>query len=136
MHGDFAVFSARGGGGLYALRLSDGQVGLLGPNRRLDAPQLVDDGVFYQDDEFKRDARQGIVRLKFIPTQGISSIIDRAQRPLITSGHIESLAMDGPRVALAVADRAHACDRVLYWNVAWRPVQRISAPNGPTCIPR
>lgn len=131
---EFAVFSARGGGGLYALRLSDGSAGLLGPNRPHDAPSLTRAGIFYQDDEFKQDRRKGIVRLKFVPASGIATIIDRAQAPLLTSGRIESLAMDGPRVALAAADPSGVCDRVLYWNVAWRPVQRISASDGPTCV--
>jgi hypothetical protein len=130
----FAVFSARGGGGLYALRLSDGSAGLIGPNRPEDSPILTRAGVFYQDDEFKQDRRKGLVRLKFVPASGIATIIDRAQRPLLTHGRIVSLAMDGPRVAIAAADTSRVCDRVLYWNVAWRPVQRISAPNGPTCV--
>jgi hypothetical protein len=134
--GKFAVFAAAGGGGLYALRLSDGHVGLLGPSRPRDTPALTRAGVFYQDDEFKQDRRHGIVRLKFVPTSGIAMIVDRAQRPLITHGRISSLAMDGPRVALAVADPSGKCDRVLYWNVAWRPVQRISAADGPTCVLR
>lgn len=134
--GKLGVFSAAGGGGLYGIRLADGQVGLIGPNRPGDTPRLTQAGVFYQDDEFKRDRTKGIVRLKFVPTRGIAAIIDRAQRPLTTHGRIGSLAMDGPRVALAVADPSGACDRVLYWNVAWRPVQRISAPNGPTCVLR
>lgn len=132
----FAVFSARGGDGLYALRLSDGSAGLIGPNRFYDTPRLTQAGVFYQDDEFKKDRRQGIVRLKFVPVAGIEMIIDRAQRPLVTSGRILSLAMDGPRVAIAAADPSAVCDRVLYWNVAWRPVQRISASDGPTCVLR
>jgi hypothetical protein len=136
LHGALGVFSAAGGGGLYAIRLTDGHVGLLGPNRAQDVPRLNRAGVFYQDDEFKRDQTRGIVRLKFVPTRGISTVIDRAQRPVQTHGRIASLAMDGPRVALAVADPNHSCDRVLYWNVAWRPVQRISAPNGPTCVLR
>ncbi len=134
--GGLGVFSAAGGGGLYAIRLSDGHVGLIGPNRPQDNPRLSRAGVFYQDDEFKQDRTRGIVRLKFVPTRGISRIIDRAQRPLMTQGRIRSLSMDGPRVALAVADPRRACDRVLYWNVAWRPVQRISASNGPTCVLR
>ena len=70
-------------------------------------------GVFYQDDEFKQDRARGMVRLKFVPTRGISSIIDRAQRPLVTRGRIRSLSMDGPRVALAVADPKQACDRMI-----------------------
>ena len=136
MYGDLGVFSAVGGGGLYAIRLSDGNVGLIGPNRPQDVPQLGGAGVFYQDDEFKQDRSRKLVRLKYVPTAGISTIIDRAQRPLITHGRIASVAMDGPRVGLAVADPDRACDRVLYWNVAWRPVQRISAPDGPTCVLR
>jgi hypothetical protein len=131
--GDLGVFSAAGAAGLYAIRLSDGQVGLIGPNRPHDTPRLTKAGVFYQDDEFKRDRMKGVVRLKFVPARGISTIIDRAQLPIVTDGEIEALAMDGPRVALAVAGASRGCDRVLYWNVAWRPVQRISAPNGPTC---
>jgi hypothetical protein len=134
--GGLGVFSAAGGGGLYAIRLSDGHVGLIGPNRPEDNPRLSRAGVFYQDDEFKQDRTRGLVRLKFVPTPGILRIIDRAQRPLVTWGRIRSLSMDGPRVALAVADPSHGCDRVLYWNIAWRPVQRISAPNGPTCVLR
>jgi hypothetical protein len=43
--------------------------------------------------------------------------------------------MDGLRVALAVGAPTAGCDEVLYWNVAWSPVQRISAPLGPTCAP-
>jgi hypothetical protein len=136
VEGHLAVFSAKGGAGLYAVSLVDGHVGLIGPNRAEDTPKLTSAGVFYQDDEFKQDRTRGIVRLKFVPTAGISSIIDRAQLPLVTNGRIASLAMDGPRVALAVADPTRTCDRVLYWNVAWRPVQRISAPDGPTCIVR
>jgi hypothetical protein len=136
VHGALGVFSAAGGGGLYAIHLIDGHVGLIGPNRPLDVPRLNRAGVFYQDDEFKQDRARGIVRLKFVPTRGIARIIDRAQQPLETRGRIASLAMDGPRVALAVADPSQSCDRVLYWNVAWRPVQRISAPNGPTCVLR
>jgi hypothetical protein len=131
-----AVFSAKGGAGLYAISLTDGHVGLIGPNRADDVPKLTSAGVFYQDDEFKQDRTRGIVRLKFVPTSGISSIIQRAQLPLVTNGRIASLAMDGPRVALAVADPTGTCDRVLFWNVAWRPVQRISAPDGPTCVLR
>jgi hypothetical protein len=132
--GGVGVFSSAGGGGLYGIRLADGHIGLIGPNRPADNPRLTRAGVFYQDDEFKQDRKQGIVRLKFVPSRGIAAIIDRAQRPLLTSGRIAGLSMDGPRVALAVADPSRVCDRVLYWNVAWRPVQRISAANGPTCV--
>lgn len=134
--GNLAVFSAAGDGALYAIRLTDGAAGLIGPNRRGDVPRLTTAGVFYLDDEFKRDRVRGVVRLKFVPTRGIESIIDKAQLPLVTNGRISALSMDGPRVAVAVGDPDRRCDRVLYWNVAWRPAQRISAPDGPTCSAR
>jgi hypothetical protein len=43
--------------------------------------------------------------------------------------------MDGPRVAISVRDPQGPCDEVLYWNVLRAPLQRISAPEGPTCVP-
>jgi hypothetical protein len=131
--GNLVVFAARGGGGLYAMRLDTGRFGLLGPLRASDVPQLTERGVFYQDNEFKRDTREGVVRLKFVPTAGILERIAVATRPIRTGDPISSLSMDGARVALAVTGRRETCDRVLYWNVAWPPVQRVSAPAGPTC---
>jgi hypothetical protein len=53
------------------------------------------------------------VRLEFVPTSGIDFALRQDARPLRTGGAIESLAMDGPRVALAVRDRTGRCDRVL-----------------------
>jgi hypothetical protein len=74
--------------------------------------------------------------LEFVPRAAIAKIIARTAKPLVTGGPIRSISMDGPRVALAVGDTRGRCDRVLYWNVAWWPVQRISSPSGVTCMIR
>jgi hypothetical protein len=51
------------------------------------------------------------------------------------SGEITAMAMDGPRVALAVRDPAGRCDYVLFWNVGWHYVTRLTRAIGPTCLP-
>lgn len=48
---------------------------------------------------------------------------------------ISSIAMDGPRVAMAVHDPSGRCDYVLFWNVSWHYVTRLTRANGPTCLP-
>lgn len=51
------------------------------------------------------------------------------------SGRITAISMDGPRVALAVRDRFGRCDHVLFWNVVWHYVTRLTRASGPTCLP-
>src|SRR5205085_6545199 len=36
---------------------------------------------------------------------------------------------------LAVAGGAGRCDRVVFWNIAWRSVEQVSEKVGPTCTP-
>jgi hypothetical protein len=128
----YALFTA-GDGGTYALRLRDGRVAALGAAVPGDDPQINELGaVFAERATYSSKARD---RLEFVPRSGIESEVRRDARPLRTGGAIRSLAMDGPRVALAVRDQTGRCDRVLYWNVLRAPVQRISAPEGPTCVP-
>jgi hypothetical protein len=43
--------------------------------------------------------------------------------------------MDGTRVALAVHDPRGRCDYVLFWNVAWHYVTRLTRWLGPQCLP-
>jgi hypothetical protein len=43
--------------------------------------------------------------------------------------------MDGQRVALAVTDPRGVCDRVLFWNVAWHYVSRLTSTTEATCAP-
>jgi hypothetical protein len=128
----FALFTA-GDGGTYALRLRDGRVAALGAAVPGDMPQIGEVGaVFAERSTYKTTTRN---KLEFVPRSGIESEVRRDARPLRTGGAIRSLSMDGPRLALAVRDRGGRCDRVLYWNVLRAPVQRISAPVGPTCVP-
>jgi hypothetical protein len=128
----YALFTAADGGA-YALRLHDGRVAALGAAVPGDDPQINEVGaVFAERKTYTTTTRD---RLEFVPRSGIASELRRDARPLRTGGAVRSLAMDGPRVVLAVRDSTGRCDRVLYWNVLRAPVQRISAPDGPTCVP-
>ena len=48
---------------------------------------------------------------------------------------ITAMSMDGTRVALAVHDPTGRCDYVLFWNVAWHYVTRLTRALGPQCLP-
>jgi hypothetical protein len=48
---------------------------------------------------------------------------------------ITAMSMDGTRVALAVHDPTGRCDYVLFWNVTWRYVTRLTRASGPQCLP-
>jgi hypothetical protein len=128
----YALF-AGADGGAYAMRLRDGHVALLGPEAAGDDPQINELGAVFAA-RFAYSNTTGI-SLKFVPRSGLDAEIAKDARPLRTGGAIRSVSMDGPRVALAVRDRAGRCDRVMYWNVLRAPVQRISGPDGPTCVP-
>jgi hypothetical protein len=56
-------------------------------------------------------------------------------RPFV-SPIITAMAMDGERVALAVRDPRRQCDYVLFWNVDWHYVTRLTRAMGLTCPPR
>jgi len=129
------VEATRPDGGVFAVRLRDGAFTYLGPDGRGFAPQITARGAVFHDGEDKSALRAGKTVAMFVPRPAIERRLALTTQPLVTGGKIESLSMDGLRVALAVRDRSGRCDRVLYWNVAWRPVQRITAPYGPTCAP-
>ena len=48
---------------------------------------------------------------------------------------ITAMSMDGTRVALAVHDPTGRCDYVLFWNVTWHYVTRLTRALGPQCLP-
>ncbi len=130
-----AVFSADRGRGLYALRLSDGRTALVGINRAFDTPQIGSSGVVYQDDLDKGKHSSGRIILKLITLDAVRADLEAAGQPLRTSV-IRSISMDGPRVAVAVSDPRGLCDRVLFWNIPWHFLARLTQPSGPTCIQR
>lgn len=120
--------------GVFAVRLRDGAFTYLGPEGHGFAPYIDSRGALFHDGESKRLLAAGKTVAMYVPRQNIVRGFRKTIQPLVTGGAIRGFSMDGLRVAVAVADRARHCDRVLYWNVAWRPVQRISAPSGPTCV--
>jgi hypothetical protein len=133
--GGIAVLSAKGQG-IFAVRLSDGLFGYLGPDGGSFAPILDSKGVLFHDGESKAALRNGSTVVEYVPRPAIMSIIARTAQPLRAGGPIRAISMDGPRVAIAVGDMQGRCDRVLYWNVAWWPAQRVTAPSGVTCLIR
>lgn len=130
--GGLAAFLARGGSGLWVTRLADGRSTLVGPVRAGDRPLLDESGVAYEDNVYKR-APAARPLLKFLPTRGIRHELAQVGRALHTGGAIRAFSADGSRVALVVAGAAGQCDRVVFWNIAWRSVEQVSEQNGPTC---
>ena len=51
------------------------------------------------------------------------------------SSPIIAIAMDGARVAMAVHDPSGRCDYVLFWNVGWHYMTRLTRARGATCLP-
>jgi hypothetical protein len=103
--------------GVYAVRLRDGQVALVGVKRRGDHPQIEPSGIVYQDDLYKRASRARAV-LKFVPF----ATVDRALRPagpLRVPATIGDFAMDGRSVIFAMRDPTGRCDRIGLWTIPW-----------------
>jgi hypothetical protein len=136
--GGIAVFSAARSGGLYAMRLSDGRAGFLGVNRNGDVPQVERSGAVYADDIYRHSPNhsRAFTVLKFVPIAGVRHAIEVAGTPIVTPGRIQALSMDGPRVALAVADPRGICDQVRFWNIPWSFTSRLTQKSGPTCTGR
>jgi hypothetical protein len=130
--GGIAVFATSPSQGLYAVRLDDGRTALVGVNRRRDTPQIEQTGLVFQDNLYKAQRRPDRTILKFIPREAVDAAVADVGKPLRTNGRIEALAMDGPRVAVAVAG-GRLCDRIVYWNIPWRYAARITDDDAPTC---
>jgi len=133
--GDLAVFTTAGRDGFYGLRLTDGRIGLIGANQRVDTPQIDHTGVVYQDDMYKRDDGKGRVLMKFVPRATVEAAVARGGLPIRTAGVVRDFSMDAQRVAVAVADPRGICDRVLFWNVSWHYVSRLTSSTEATCDP-
>jgi hypothetical protein len=128
--GGLAAFLVRGRPGLWVVRLSDGRATFVAPVTRGDTPRLAAAGVAYQDDVYKRRPADRPL-LKFVPTHGVERELAQVVRPLHTGGPIRSISADGTRVALAVGGAR--CDRVVFWDIAWRSAEQVSEKRGPTC---
>ena len=138
-----AIFATTGSG-LYGLRLTDGTIGFMGPERSHDNPQIERAGVVYRDNLYPRRARAGITTVKFVPIAAVHKDLAAVGHTLRTPGTIRAFAMDGQRVSLALAGRGRSCDRILHWNIPWhytsfitQPAQReATCPNGRTRVAR
>lgn len=133
--GNTAAFTTAGRDGFYGLRLTDGRIGLIGVNQRVDTPQIDRTGIVYQDDLYKRDDGKDRVLLKFVPRAAVESEIAKGGAPIRTDGVVRDFSMDGQRVAVAVADPRGICDRVLFWNVSWHSLSRLTSSTEATCAP-
>jgi hypothetical protein len=132
--GDTAVFTTAGRDGFYGLRLTDGRIGLVGVNQRVDTPQIDASGIVYQDNLYKRDDGSGRIVMKFVPRAVAESAISRGTQPIRT-GVVRDFSMDRQRVAIAVADPRGVCDRILFWNISWHYVSRLTSSSEATCAP-
>jgi hypothetical protein len=131
--GGIAVLSAGLRREVYAIRLSDGQAALIGLDRAVDRPRVSRAGVLYVDDLYKRNEGAAHQTLKFLPIAAVNAAFGRVGRAVTTPGPISALAMDGPRVALAVRDATGACDSVDFWNIPWAYSSRLTDPHSKTC---
>ena len=121
------------GRGLYAIRLRDGRQALIGMVRAGDQPRILGSGVVFQDNLRKRETRGDTTRLSFLPRAAVMRALDQAVGELRTARPIDALAADGSRVAFAVRDELTRCNRVMFWNVTWNHVSRLTMPHGPSC---
>jgi hypothetical protein len=132
-HG-IAILSAADRNALYALRISDGRIAMLGVARAGDRPIIGRDGIVYQDALSLKALRlaPNSVTLKFVPLASVERQLTLADRQIRTNGKITAIGMDGRRVAYAV--RSGRCDVVKFWTPPWFFVAHVTHPNGPTCL--
>jgi hypothetical protein len=137
LFGGIAILSAADRNALYALRISDGRIAMLGIARAGDRPIIGRSGVVYQDDQYLRLHRLAPNRatLKFVPFAAVERQVSLADRQIQTHWRISAIGMDGTRVAFAVHDPAGRCDAVKFWIPAWHFVAHVTHRSGPTCLP-
>jgi hypothetical protein len=135
LYGKVAILSASTRDALYALRISDGRIAMLGVARAGDRPIIGRDGVVYQDGLSLKALRvaPNRVTLKFVPFASVDRQLSLADRQIETPGRITAFGMDGRRVAFAVHEPARGCDIVKFWTPPWYFVAHVTHPTGPTC---
>ena len=136
LFGKIAILSAADRNALYALRISDGRMAMLGISRTGDRPIIGPDGVAYQDDLSLKRIAPNRVTLKLVPLASVERQLSLADRQIETHWKITATGMDGRRVAFAVHDPAGKCDVVKFWTPPWHYVARVTHPSAATCLPR
>lgn len=136
LFGGIAVLSAPGRNALYALRLSDGRIAMLGVANASDRPIIGPAGVVYQDGLSLKTERTAPNRttLKLVPLAAVERQLSLADRTIRTHWKISAIGMDGRRIAFAVHDPAGKCDVVKFWTPPWHYVARVTHPNAATCL--
>jgi hypothetical protein len=117
---------------VFAVDLRNGRVALIGLDRHHDVPQIDAPGVVFQDNLYKEKEYSGQTRMKFIPTAAVDRFLSKAGTPVDLPGSIEAIGMDGYRVALALREPGE-CAQVMYWNIAWNYVSKITDEDERTC---
>ena len=137
LFGKIAIFSAASRNALYALRISDGRIAMLGVAHSGDRPIIGREGVVYQTGLSLKAARLTPNRttLKLVPLASVERQLTLADRPIQTHWRISAIGMDGRRLAFAVHDPAGRCDVVKFWIFPWHYVARVTHPSAATCVP-
>jgi hypothetical protein len=136
LFGKIAILSAVGRSALYALRISDGRIAILGVARPGDRPIISRDGVVYQDGLSEKAQRltPNRVTLKLVPLAAVVRQLALADRQVETHWRITAIGMDGRGVAFAVHDPTGRCDVVKFWTPPWSFVARVTHPSAATCL--
>ena len=137
LFGKIAILSAAKRDALYALRISDGRIALLGVARASDRPIIGREGVVYQDGLSLKaqSVAPNRVTLKLVPLASVERQLSLADRPVRTHWRISAMGMDGRRAAYAIHDPAGRCDVVKFWTPPWHYVARVTHPSAATCLP-
>src|SRR4029079_4500420 len=109
----------------YAVDLRNGRTALIGLDRHGDVPQIDAPGVVFQDNLYKRNERSGRTLMKFIPAAAVDPSLSNAGSPVDLPGPVETIGMDGYRVALAIREPGE-CAQIMYWNIAWNYMSKIT----------
>jgi hypothetical protein len=137
LFGKIAILSPAKRDALYALRISDGRIAMLGVARASDRPIIGRDGVVYQDGLSLKAQRlaPNQVTLKLVPLAAVERQLSLADRQIQTHWRITAIGMDGRRVAFAVHDPTGRCDIAKFWTPPWYFVARVTHPSAATCLP-
>jgi hypothetical protein len=138
LFGKIAILSAAKRDALYALRISDGRIAMLGVAHASDRPIIGRDGVVYQDGLSLKAQRlaPNRVTLKLVPLASVERQLSLADRQIQTHWRIAAIGMDGRRVAFAVHDPTGRCDVAKFWTPPWHYVARVTHPSAATCLPK
>ena len=132
-HGIAVLVTARHQG-LYAVRLSDGRLRIVGLMGWMDRPALGATGIVFRDDMYgRRNARRGQTVLRHLSWQDIGAALDDASTSYTAPGAQPAWAYDGQRVVMAMRDSSVPCDRVHFWNVAWDRRVQLTMPDDHVC---